>query len=170
MALPRAPLLWAGLIAAAALVIALRSGNRAGILALAALIGVLVPLGWVGTGFILQDEFDPIAMESLSFTSAAAEALFFTVASTSISATFGAALIGAVVLGALTSSLIRGEFAWQSFHSPRETGRYMSGAALMGVGGVLAGAGDRVCEPCVDCRHPCDCRHRRGWSADELGA
>jgi len=139
VSLPGAPLLWAGLIAAASLVFALRSGNRIGMLALAALIGVLVPLGWVGTGFILQDEFDPIAMESLSFTSAAAEALFFTVASTSIPATFGAALIGAVVLGSLLSSLIRGEFAWQSFHSPRETGRYMSGAALMGVGGVLAG-------------------------------
>ncbi|HSG55826.1 MAG TPA: YeeE/YedE family protein, partial [Paracoccaceae bacterium] len=138
-ALPGNPLLWAGLIALGALAFALRSGNRAGPLVLAALIGALVPLGWVGTGYILLDEFDPIAMESLSFTSAAAEALFFTVASTSISASFGAALIAAVALGALASSLIRGEFRWQSFSSPRETGRYMSGAALMGVGGVLAG-------------------------------
>jgi uncharacterized membrane protein YedE/YeeE len=138
-ALPGNPLLWAALIALAALAFALRSGNRVGTLVLAALIGALVPLGWVGTGYILLDEFDPIAMESLSFTSAAADALFFTVASTSISATFGAALIGAVALGALLSSLIRGEFQWQSFSTPRETGRYMSGAALMGVGGVLAG-------------------------------
>jgi len=138
-ALPGNPLLWASLIALAALAFALRSGNRVGTLVLAALIGALVPLGWVGTGYVLLDEFDPIAMESLSFTSAAADALFFTVASTSISATFGAALIGAVALGALLSSLIRGQFQWQSFSSPRETGRYMSGAALMGVGGVLAG-------------------------------
>ncbi|MEE4346200.1 MAG: YeeE/YedE thiosulfate transporter family protein, partial [Paracoccaceae bacterium] len=92
-ALQGAPLVWAGVIALAALAFALRSGNRFGTLALAALIGALVPLGWVGTGYILLDEFDPIAMESLSFTSAAAEALFFTVASTSIPATFGAALI-----------------------------------------------------------------------------
>ncbi|MDP5349100.1 MAG: YeeE/YedE family protein [Paracoccaceae bacterium] len=138
-ALPGNPLLWAGLIALAALAFALRSGNRVGTLVLAALIGALVPLGWVGTGYVLLDEFDPIAMESLSFTSATADALFFTVASTSISATFGAALIGAVALGALISSLIRREFQWQSFSTPRETGRYMSGAALMGVGGVLAG-------------------------------
>jgi uncharacterized protein len=139
VALPGAPLLWAGVIAVAALAFALRSGNRAGTLALAALIGALVPLGWVGTGYILLDEFDPVAMESLSFTSAAADALFFTVASTSISASFGAALIGAVAVGALLSSVIRGEFAWASFSTPRETGRYLSGAALMGVGGVLAG-------------------------------
>ena len=138
-ALPGAPLVWAAVIATLALTVALRSGNRAGALALAAAIGALVPLGWVGTGYILLDEFDPIAMESLSFTSAAAEALFFTVASSSIPATFGAALIGAVALGALASSLIRDEFAWVSFATPRETGRYMGGAALMGVGGVLAG-------------------------------
>ncbi len=138
-ALPGAPLVWTAVIVIAALVVAFRSGNRVTMLALAALIGLLVPLGWVGTGFILQDEFDPIMMESLSFTSAAAEALFFTVASTSISATFGAGLIAAVIVGALLSSLLRGEFVWQSFSSPRETGRYMSGAAMMGVGGVLAG-------------------------------
>ena len=138
-ALPGAPLLWATLIAVGALAFAARSGHGIGTLVLAALIGLLVPLGWIGTGLVLQDEFDPIAMESLSFTSAAAEALFFTIASTSISATFGAALIGAVALGALAASLLRGQFQWQSFVSPRETGRYMSGAALMGVGGVLAG-------------------------------
>ena len=43
------------------------------------------------------------------------------------------------MLGALAAALIRGQFAWQSFESPRQTGRYMAGAALMGVGGVLAG-------------------------------
>lgn len=139
VALPGPPLLWAGLIAVMALTVALRSGNRASMLVLAALLGALVPLGWVGTGYILFDDFDPIAMESLSFTSAGSDALFFIVASSAISATFGAGLIGAVVLGGLISSLIRREFMWESFHSPRETGRYMSGAALMGVGGVLAG-------------------------------
>jgi uncharacterized membrane protein YedE/YeeE len=36
-------------------------------------------------------------------------------------------------------SLIAGRFRWQSFHSPRETGRFLAGAVLMGVGGVLAG-------------------------------
>ncbi|MFU8882208.1 MAG: YeeE/YedE family protein [Rhodobacterales bacterium] len=138
-ALPGAPLFWAGLIGVVALIVALRSGNSLGMLALAALIGALVPLGWVGTGYVLFDDFDPIAMESLSFTSAAADALFYTVASSSISANFGVALIAAVALGALLSSLIRREFVWQSFATPRETGRYLSGASLMGVGGVLAG-------------------------------
>lgn len=138
-ALPGNPAIWAGLIAIAALAYGLRSGNRAGILALAALIGALVPLGWVGTGFILYDDFDPIAMQSLSFTSSAADALFYSVASTAVGANFGAGLIGGVLIGALAAALLNGGFAWQSFDSPRQTGRYIAGAVLMGLGGVLAG-------------------------------
>ncbi len=137
--LPGNPLIWAGVVAVAALAIALRSENRARTLIGGALIGALVPLGWVGTGFILMDDFDPIALESLSFTSPAADALFWTIASTSIPANFGVGLLGGVLIGALTAALIRGQFAWQSFESARQTGRYLSGATLMGVGGVLAG-------------------------------
>ncbi|MFG6559976.1 YeeE/YedE family protein [Sulfitobacter sp. 1A15299] len=138
-ALPGGALLWAGVIAVAALAYALRSGNRAGQLAMAALIGLLVPAAWVGTGFILFDEFDPIAMESLSFTSPSADTLFWTIASSSIPAGFGTGLLGGVFVGALIASLVAREFQWQSFDAPRQTGRYLTGATMMGVGGVLAG-------------------------------
>ncbi len=138
-ALPGNPLIWSALIAAAALIFALRSGNRLTTLALAALIGALVPLAWVGTGFVLYDDFDPIAMQSLSFTSPAADSIFYTVASTAVSANFGAGLLGGVIVGALIAALLSGGFQWQSFTSPRQTGRYMAGAVLMGLGGVLAG-------------------------------
>ena len=138
-ALPGSALIWAVVIAAAALAFALRSGNRPGMLVLAALLGALVPLAWVGTGFILLDDFDPVALESLSFTSPAADTLFWTIASSSIPANFGTGLMGGVFAGALLAALIRGQFAWQSFDNARQTGRYLAGAALMGVGGVLAG-------------------------------
>lgn len=138
-ALPGNPLIWTALIAVAALVFALRSGNTPTTLALAALIGALVPVAWVGTGFVLYDDFDPIAMQSLSFTSPAADSIFYTVASTAVSANFGAGLLGGVVTGALLTALLSGGFQWQSFESPRQTGRYMAGAVLMGLGGVLAG-------------------------------
>lgn len=138
-ALPGGAPFWVGLIALAALAFALRSGNRVSNLILAALIGLLVPAAWVGTGFILYDDFDPIALESLSFTSPAADTLFWSIASTSIAPGFGTGLIAGVLGGALVASLISGRFQWQSFDSPRQTGRYMAGASLMGVGGVLAG-------------------------------
>lgn len=138
-ALPGGPLPWTGLIAALALVIALRSGNRWTMLVQAALLGLLVAAGWAGTGWLLYDDFDPIAMESLSFTSPMAESLFWVIASTAVPAGFGAGLIGGTLVGALLSSLASRRFRWQSFSSPGETGRYLTGAVLMGVGGVLAG-------------------------------
>ncbi|MFW8592569.1 YeeE/YedE family protein [Cribrihabitans neustonicus] len=138
-ALPGGPAAWSALIAVTAALAALRSGNRGSILGAAALIGLLVPAAWAGTGFLLFDDFDPIAMESLSFTAPAAETLFFAVASSSIPAGFGTGLVGGVMLGALAAALLNGGFRWQSFESPRQTGRYLAGAALMGVGGVLAG-------------------------------
>ncbi|MGH1354225.1 MAG: YeeE/YedE family protein [Thalassovita sp.] len=138
-ALPGNPLVWAGVIAALALGYALRSGNRPGTLIAALFIGALVPLAWVGTGYVLYDDFDPITMESLSFSAPAADTLFWSIASSAVSANFGVGLVGGMALGAFIAALIRGQFQWQSFESPRQTGRYLGGAALMGVGGVLAG-------------------------------
>jgi Predicted transporter component len=138
-ALPGPALLWTALISGAAALVAWKYANSGRDLILGGLIGLLVPAAWIGTGFVLFDEFDPIAMESLSFTSPSAETLFWSVAASSIPAGFGTGLIGGVLLGALASSLLSDRFRWQSFESPRQTGRYMAGAALMGVGGVLAG-------------------------------
>jgi len=138
-ALPGGALLWTALLAATALFVALRSGARPLHLGLAVLLGLLVPAAWVGTGFVLHDDFDPIPFESLSFTAPFADTLFWTIASTSISAGFGAGLVGGTLAGALVSSLAGRRFRWQSFESPRQTGRYAAGAMLMGLGGVLAG-------------------------------
>lgn len=138
-ALPGGALFWSALLVLPALVVVLRSGNRPLALVGAALIGVLVPIGWIGTGYVLLDEFDPIAVESLSFTSPAADSLFYLVAASSITPGFGVGLMGGVLGGALIAALLFGSFKWQSFESPAQTGRYMAGAVLMGMGGVLAG-------------------------------
>lgn len=138
-ALPGSALIWTGVLVLLALAFALRSGNRWRALGMAALLGLLVPAAWVGTGYVFYDDFDPIAMESLSFTAPAADTLFWTVASTSISANFGTGLVGGVLAGSLLAALLFGGFQWQSFTTPRETGRYAAGAVLMGIGGVLAG-------------------------------
>lgn len=129
----------AALIALGALGLALRSGAPALHLGLAAVIGLLVTAGWLGTGLVLQDEFDPIAIESLAFTAPYAEGLFWTAAATAVEAGFGPGLIAGTLAGAALLALLSGRFRWQSFSSPAETGRYLAGAVLMGLGGVLAG-------------------------------
>ncbi len=137
--LPGGAPVFAALLALAALAVGVTSRNSPGMLLLAALLGALVPLAWIGTGYVLYDDFDPVAMESLSFTLPFAETLFWTVASSSIPAGFGVGLIGGTFVGALVAALLFRSFRWQAFSTPRETGRYTGGAVLMGVGGVLAG-------------------------------
>lgn len=138
-ALPGGPFVATAILSLSGIWIALRSGAAPRMLFLAALLGALVPLGWLGTGLVLQDEFDPIAVESLSFTLPAAESLFWVIASSAVPAGFGTGLFGGVLAGAALLSVIGGRFRWQGFSTPREMGRYLTGGALMGVGGVLAG-------------------------------
>lgn len=107
--------------------------------ALAGLIGVLAALGWSATSVLLVDEFDPAPVQSLAFTLPWSDGLFWTLASSSVPAGFGVGLVGGVLGGAFLSAALRGELAWASFETPAQTGRYVSGGALMGFGGVLAG-------------------------------
>ena len=136
---PGGTALWTALLAAGALALVWRAGARPRDLTLAALIGLLIPVGWVGTGLVLFDEFEPIAHESLAFTAPAADTLFYAAAATAVPANFGVAVIAFAFLGAAAVALIRREAAWASFEGPAQTGRYGLGAALMGVGGVVAG-------------------------------
>jgi uncharacterized membrane protein YedE/YeeE len=103
-------------------------------------IGALVPLAWVGTGFVLQDDFDPIPVEALAFTGPLADALFYGITSTAIAPGFGVLLVLGTLLGAFVATLLAGRFRWEGFTGgPAEMGRYGAGGALMGFGGVLAG-------------------------------
>lgn len=137
--LPGGAGVWTALITLPALWLALRSKNSSAALIGAALIGALVPLAWITTGLILFDEFDPIMMESLSFTAPMSEGLFYVIAASAVPAGFGPGLIAGVLAGALATAILRGQFQWQSFETPGQTRRYALGAVLMGVGGVLAG-------------------------------
>ena len=131
--------LWPLGLALAAALFALRSGAPRSHLAMGGAIGLLVSLGWVGTGFLLLDDFDPIPLQSLSFTGPSADTLFWTVAATAIPAGFGTGLVAGVIAGSLIAARLAGEFRWVSLESPRQTGRYLTGAVMMGAGGVLAG-------------------------------
>jgi uncharacterized membrane protein YedE/YeeE len=138
-ALPGGALLWVGLAVTAAGWAAWRGGlGLRGVVGGIA-IGLLVPLGWVGTGFVLLDEFEPIPMESLSFAGPWAETLFWSGAASAVPAGFGVGLVGGTLAGSLVLALATRSFRWQSFSAPAETGRYLAGGAMMGFGGVLAG-------------------------------
>ncbi len=122
-----------------AVALARRSSVSALHLALGGVIGLVATAGWVSTSVLLMDEFDPSPVQSVAFTLPWTDGLFWLIASTAIPAGFGVGLIGGVLSGAFVSALLRGELELVSFSAPDETLRYISGGALMGVGGVLAG-------------------------------
>ena len=106
---------------------------------LACMIGLLVPISWVGTGYILLDEFHPIALESISYTKPYADTLFWIMASSAIPANFGVGLVCGTICGSIIASLLAKEFRVLTFESKTQTMRYFVGASMMGTGGVLAG-------------------------------
>jgi len=51
---------------------------------------------------------------------------------------FGVGSVLGVLMGAFIGSLIKGHFRWEACEDPRELKRQILGAALMGVGAVVA--------------------------------
>lgn len=138
-ALPGGAVLWCTLAAIGLIVVAWRSEASIRLLLGGAAIGALAPLGWLATGWLLKDDFDPIPLESIALTSAGAETLFWWVASSAIPPTFGVGFLGGILAGSCLAAVASREFKVTGFTDETPTGNYLVGAALMGLGGVLAG-------------------------------
>lgn len=108
-------------------------------IALAVVIGLVSVAGWAITSVLLYDEFEPLPVQAAAFTAPWSDTLFWTIASSAVPATFGVGFIGGVLFGSFASAAVRGELRLESFDSPSQTLRYVSGGVLMGFGGVLAG-------------------------------
>jgi len=100
--------------------------------------GLLVTAGWLATGWLGADEFDPSPVASLTFISPVADTLQFIMLSTGMTLNFGIALVAGAFSGSLLTALLTGRFEFEGYTSARHTGRSMSGAALMGIGGAMA--------------------------------
>ena len=100
--------------------------------------GLLVVAGWLLTGRLGQDEFDPIAPASLSFVAPVGESIQYLMIATGVKPGFGVMIVAGVLAGACASALLRRRFRLEGFSSPQDMLRYMAGGALMGVGGTLA--------------------------------
>lgn len=109
-----------------------------GQLAAGLVMGLLVIAGWLTTGWLGADEFDPIPVASLTLVSPAADTLQFIMLSTGMTLNFGIALVAGVFVGSLLTALLTGRFELEGYTSARHTGRSMAGAALMGIGGAMA--------------------------------
>jgi uncharacterized protein len=101
-------------------------------------IGLLVVAGWLTTGWIGADDFNPIPVTSLSFVAPLADTLQYTMFSTGLTLNFGVALVTGVFAGSVATALLKGRFALEGFASASQMLRSIIGAVLMGSGGAMA--------------------------------
>ena len=126
------------LIAVVALILAFRNSIDARVLIFACGVGFAIAVGWVLTFGLSQISFDPVQIESASFTGQSANTLMFFLAGKSV-LNFDIGLIPGVFLGAFFAALVAGELRFQGFTDADNMKRALIGAALMGFGGMLAG-------------------------------
>lgn len=102
------------------------------------IIGLLVPVGWWITGVLGADDFDPTPLASFSFVAPTGESVQYLMTFTGTTINFGIATVGGVIAGSFLAAMATKSFHVEAFSDAGDMGRHMVGAAIMGVGGVLA--------------------------------
>lgn len=101
-------------------------------------VAVAIASGWIGTSWVAEASFDDVRATSHTFTAPVGESIFYLMTSSAGGLSFGVGSVAGVLLGALIGSFWKGHFRWEACDDPRELGRQIFGASLMGVGGVVA--------------------------------
>lgn len=123
------------------LIFALSGGallRRAALLAGAAAIGLAIPFGWLATGYIGADPFDPQRVQSFSYVRPVSQTLMYLMTFSGATVSFGVGAVAGALGGAGVVVAWKRQFRWEAFDDQREMRRHLFGAALMGIGGVLA--------------------------------
>ncbi len=108
------------------------------ILFMASGVGFAVALGWFLTYSLASSSFDPVQIESATFTGPSADTLMFFL-NRNAALDFDIGLIPGVFIGAFLAAAWAKELKLQGFQNGECMRRYLTGAAMMGFGGMLAG-------------------------------
>ena len=125
-------------LAALAILLSARNKLETSKLIFASGVGFAVAVGWGLTFALSQVAFEPVQLESITFTGPSANTLMFVLDRNGV-LEFDVGLVPGVFLGAFVTSMVRKEFSFQGFQDADNMKRAMTGAALMGFGGMLAG-------------------------------
>lgn len=126
------------IMAGVALVLARKNRIGARRLIFASGVGFSVAVGWVLTYSLAQVAFEPVQIESATFSGPSAHTLMFFLDRNAV-LEFDIGLVPGVVIGSFLASVITREFKFQGFDSESNMRRSMFGAVLMGFGAMLAG-------------------------------
>ncbi|MFC3613613.1 YeeE/YedE family protein [Lutimaribacter marinistellae] len=114
----------------------LRSDAKAILWAL--VVGTAIVSGWAGTQWVARAGFEALPVVSHSFSAPLGETILWTMTGSLRPLSFAVGSVAGVWAGAFIGSSIKGHFRWEACEDPRELRRQILGAAIMGVGAVLA--------------------------------
>ncbi|MFN3145716.1 MAG: YeeE/YedE family protein [Paracoccaceae bacterium] len=101
-------------------------------------VGLAIVSGWAGTAWVAHESFGETAVVSHTFSAPLGETMIYAMTSSGNTLSFGVGSVAGVLAGAFIGSLFKGHFRWEACEDPRELRRQILGAALMGVGAVVA--------------------------------
>ncbi|MGB0959829.1 MAG: YeeE/YedE family protein [Halocynthiibacter sp.] len=104
----------------------------------AVIAGLSIVSGFWGMTWVHEVSFGQLPVEGHTFTAPLGRTLLFLMTSSAGGIDFAVGSVSGVVAGAYLGSLLKGNFKWEACEDPRELGRQVGGAALMGIGGVIA--------------------------------
>lgn len=100
--------------------------------------GLAVTFALWGTSTLNDSTFGEIPVEGHTFTATLGRTLLWLMTSSAGGLSFSVGSVFGVLAGAYLGSTIKGHFRWEACEDPRELGRQVTGAALMGIGGAIA--------------------------------
>ncbi len=101
-------------------------------------VGGCVVAAWFVTGYIGQDDFDPVAPQGLNFIGPTGNTLSYLMTFTGAQINFGIAVTFGMILGSFIYALVSGTFRIETFSNQSEMVSHLIGAVMMGFGGVLS--------------------------------
>ena len=102
------------------------------------IIGLTAVGGWVVTGILGADEFDPAPLGSITLVGPLGESLQYVMTFTGSKINFGIAVVFGVIIGSFATAVVTRTFRVESFADRDDLVRHLYGGALMGAGGVMA--------------------------------
>lgn len=103
-----------------------------------AVVGLCVVGAWFITGYLGQDDFDPISPQGLTFVGPTGNTLSYLMTYTGAQINFGIAVTLGMIAGSFIYAILSGTFRIETFSNREEMVSHLIGAVLMGFGGVLS--------------------------------
>lgn len=102
------------------------------------IVGLSIASAFIATTWLHHATLDAVPVEGFTFTVPLGRAILYLMTASAGGLNFAVGSVVGVVLGAALAAAWRRRFRWEACEDPRELGRQVAGATMMGIGGVIA--------------------------------